>query len=136
MLKVISLSYIEEARILLVKAERKLKHAERAFEEDDYDSAVGDSYRCIELCMRSMLLTHCYSVVPKTHGGLLQAFSKELVLKGIFPKDIAKEISGIISLRARADYAAIFVSREEAVKALETCRKILYKTKEIISKTL
>lgn len=56
------------------------------------------------------------------------------MLKGIFPKDIVKEISGIISLRARADYAAVFVSREEAVKALEICRKIFQTAKEVISK--
>ncbi|MBS7614022.1 HEPN domain-containing protein [Candidatus Bathyarchaeota archaeon] len=125
-----------EANILLVKAERKLKHAERGFEEEDYDSTVGDSYRCIELCMRSLLLAHGFNMIPKTHGGLLQAFSKEIVLKGIFPKDVAKEISGIISLRARADYAALFVSREEAVKALEICRKIFQITKQVISKKL
>ncbi|MBO3808784.1 MAG: HEPN domain-containing protein [Candidatus Brockarchaeota archaeon] len=120
----------------MVKAERKLKHAERGFEEEDYDSTVGDSYRCIELCMRSLLLAHGFNMIPKTHGGLLQAFSKEIVLKGIFPKDVAKEISGIISLRARADYAALFVSREEAVKALEICRKIFQITKQVISKKL
>lgn len=135
MLKGINLSSIE-ANILLVKAERKLKHAERGFEEEDYDSTVGDSYRCIELCMRSILLAYGFNVMPKTHGGLLQAFSKEIVLKGIFPKDIAKEISVIISLRTRADYAAIFASREEAVKALETCRKIFQVTKEVMSKKL
>jgi len=90
----------EEVKTLLVKAGKKLEHAARAryaqrgFEAEDYDSAVGDSYRCAELCMRAMLLAQGLKAVPKTHGGILQAFSKELVLKNIFPKDVAKEISG------------------------------------------
>jgi uncharacterized protein (UPF0332 family) len=84
----------EEVKTLLVKAGKKLEHAQRGFEAEDYDSAVGDSYRCAELCMRAMLLAQGLKAVPKTHGGILQAFSKELVLKNIFPKDVAKEISG------------------------------------------
>lgn len=124
----------EEIRVLLVKAERKLKHAERAFEAEDYDSAVGDSYRCVELCLRTLLLAYGVGAIPKTHGGLLQVFSRELVLKNIFPRDVAKEIGGLISLRARADYAPIFASVEEAVKALETARKSFQTTKEIISR--
>jgi len=124
----------EETKVLLVKAERKLKHAERAFEGKDYDSAVGDSYRCVELCIRMLLLAHGVGKIPKTHGGMLQVFSKELVLKNMFPKDIAKEIGKLISLRARADYAPIFSSMEEAVKALETARRAFQATEEIISR--
>lgn len=74
----------EEVKILLVKAERKLKRAEGGFEVGDYDSTVRGSYRRIELCMRALLLAHGLSA--KTHEGVLQAFSKELVLKGVFPK--------------------------------------------------
>jgi len=73
----------EEIKVLLVKAERKLNHAKRAFEGKDYDSAVGDSYRCVELCIRMLLLVHGLGKIPKTHGGMLQVFSKELVLKNI-----------------------------------------------------
>jgi hypothetical protein len=40
----------------MVKAGRKLKLAEYALRAGDYDSAVGDTYRCIELCMRASLL--------------------------------------------------------------------------------
>ncbi len=86
--------------------------------------------------MRSLLLAYGCSIISKARGGLLQIFSKELVHKGTFPRNVAKEINGIISLRARADYAAMFVSREEAVRALEVCRKIFQKTKEILSKIL
>jgi len=122
----------EEIRVLLIKAERKLEHAERAFKTEDYDSAVGDSYRCVELCVRMLLLAYGADVIPKTHGGILQVFSRELVLKNIFPKDVAKEIGRLISLRARADYAPIFSDVEEAVKALETARKTFEITKGII----
>ena len=96
----------EEVKTLLVKAGKKLEHAQRGFEAEDYDSAVGDSYRCAELCMRAMLLAQGLKAVPKTHGGILQAFSKELVLKNIFPKDVAKEISGLVALSPK-DYITL-----------------------------
>jgi len=90
MLKVKKLSFIREAQILLVKAERKLKHAQRAYNVGDYDSALGDSYRCVELCMRVLLLSHGIIKIPKTHSGILQLFSKELVLKGGFHTRISQ----------------------------------------------
>jgi HEPN domain-containing protein len=44
----------------MVKARRKLKLAEYALRAGDHDSAVGDAYRCIELCMRALLLNRGY----------------------------------------------------------------------------
>jgi len=46
MWKRIKLSSTEE-----VKARRKLELAEYALRACDYDSVVGDAYRCVELCI-------------------------------------------------------------------------------------
>ena len=132
MLKVKKLSFIREVQILLVKAERKLEHAQRAYNVGDYDSALGDSYRCVELCIRALLLSHGIIKIPKTHGGILQLFSKELVLKGGFPRELAKEIGLLASQRAKADYSPLFIDEEEATNALEIASKTLETTKKIM----
>jgi len=62
----------------------------------------------------------------------LQLFSKELVLKGGFPRELAKEIGLLASQRAKADYSPLFVDEEEATNALEIASKTLETTKKII----
>jgi len=68
------LSSTEEVKLLLEKSKRKLKRAKEAFNDEDYDSALGDVYRSVELTMRTLLITKGITRLPKTHGGLLQLF--------------------------------------------------------------
>ncbi|MBO3800422.1 MAG: HEPN domain-containing protein [Candidatus Brockarchaeota archaeon] len=58
-----------------MKSKRKLKRAREAFNGGDYDSALGDTYRCVELIMRALLIARGVTRLPKIHGGLLQLFA-------------------------------------------------------------
>lgn len=127
------LSSTEEVEMLLIKSERKLKRAKEAFNDEDYDSALGDSYRCVELTMRALLIATGTTRLPKTHGGLLQLFAQNLVETKAFPKELAKKIGKLASLRARADYEPIFTQREEAEEAIRISEEVLGKTKEILT---
>jgi len=126
------LSFTEEVGALILKASCKLKHAEHAFGEGDYDSAVGDAYRCIGLCMRALLLNKGICRLPKTHGGLLQLFTRELVLSGDFPRSLMRGIGEVMSMRPRADYAPALVGIDEAEKALKAAREVLEQSAEAL----
>ena len=84
MLKVKKLSFIREVQILLVKAERKLEHAQRAYNVGDYDSALGDSYRCVELCIRALLLSHGIIKIPKNSWWNIAVIFKRVSVKRRF----------------------------------------------------
>ena len=126
------MSSTEEVKTLLEKSKRKLKRAREAFNAEDYDSALGDAYRCVELAMRALLIAQGTTRLPKTHGGLLQLFAQNLVETKIFPSELAKKIGKLISYRARADYEPIFTQREEAKEAIRISENFLTKTHEIL----
>lgn len=65
-----------EVKMLLEKSKRKLKKAREAFSDEDYDSALGDAHRCVELTMRALLIARRMTELPKTRGGLLQLFAR------------------------------------------------------------
>jgi uncharacterized protein (UPF0332 family) len=110
-----------------VKAKRKLELAEYALRACDYDSAVGDSYRCIELCMRALLLNRGIREIPKTHGGLLQLFTRELVLSGAFPRSLMKEAGKVASIRPIADYTYLYeIIGPQPTRELMKLMKIAY----------
>jgi uncharacterized protein (UPF0332 family) len=132
MWKRIKLSSTEEVRVLMVKARRKLELAEYALRAGDYDSAVGDAYRCIELCMRALLLNRGVREIPKTHGGLLQLFTRELVLSGSFPRSLMKEVGKVASIRPIADYTPTLVGIDEASEALRVAHNVLEQSVKIL----
>jgi len=126
------LSSTEEAKMLLEKSKRKLKRAKEALNDKDYDSALGDAYRCVELTMRALLIARGITRLPKTHGGLLQLFAQNLVETNAFPKELAKKIGKLASYRARADYEPIFTEREEAEEAIRIGEEVFSKGQEIL----
>jgi len=126
------LSSTEEAETLLEKSKRKLKRAKEAFNDKDYDSALGDAYRCVELTMRALLIARGKTQLPKTHGGLLQLFAQNLVETKAFPRELAKKIGKLVSYRARADYEPIFTQREEAEEAISISENVFSKGQEIL----
>ena len=121
-----------EVKMLLEKSKRKLKRAREAFSDDDYDSALGDAYRCVELTMRALLIARGVTRLPKTHGGLLQLFARNLVETKAFPRELAKRVGKLASYRARADYEPIFTRREEAEEATRISEDVFSKAQEIL----
>ena len=128
------MSSTEEVEMLLEKSKRKLKRAREAFNDEDYDSALGDAYRCVELTMRALLIARGTTRIPKTHGGLLQLFAQRLVETKAFPKELARKIGKLASYRARADYEPIFTQREEADEAIRISEDIFNKAQEILKR--
>jgi len=126
------LSSTEEVKLLLEKSKRKLKRAKEAFNDKDYDSALGDAYRCVELTMRALLIARGITPLPKTHGGLLQLFAQNLVETKTFPRELAKKIGKLTSYRARADYEPIFTQREEADEAIRIGGDTFKKAQKIL----
>ena len=120
--------------MLLEKSRRKLKRAKEAFNDADYDSALGDAYRCVELTMRALLVARAGGLtrLPKTHGGLLQLFTRSLVESKVFPRELAKKIGKLASYRARADYAPVFTERGEAEEAIKIGEDVFSKARDIL----
>ena len=126
------MSSTEEVKMLLEKSKRKLKRAGEALNDEDYDSALGDAYRCAELAMRALLIARGMSRLPKTHGGLLQLFVQNLVETKTFPRELAKKIGKLSSYRARADYEPTFTQREEAEEAIMIGKDVFSKAQGIL----
>lgn len=58
--------------------------------------------------------------VPRKHSGAISLFDTEFVLKGIFPKELSKDLHDIFNLRQVSDYQVIErVTSEDAETALE-----------------
>ena len=58
--------------------------------------------------------------VPRKHSGAISLFDTEFVLKGIFSKELSKDLHDIFNLRQVSDYQVIErVTSEDAETALE-----------------
>ena len=58
--------------------------------------------------------------VPRKHSGAISLFDTEFALKGIFPKELSKDLHDIFNLRQVSDYQVIErVTSEDAETALE-----------------
>lgn len=85
------MSSIEEAKVLFEKSKRKLKRAKEAFDDKDYDSALGDAYRCVELTMRALLIARGITRLPKTHGGTATTLRAKSSRNESFPEGSSEE---------------------------------------------
>jgi uncharacterized protein (UPF0332 family) len=58
--------------------------------------------------------------VPRKHSGAISLFDTELVLKGLFSKELSKDLHDIFNLRQVSDYQVIeTVTSEDAETALK-----------------
>ncbi len=99
---------IEEAELLLAKADRFCRSARLLLEADDTDSACSRAYYAMFDAARAALL-FCGEAsssvdLGKTHRGVIGRFSERLVKSGVLPIDLGRGLRKAEEVRVTADY--------------------------------
>lgn len=108
-------------RALVRKSERALKVARLAFDAGDNDSAVSRSYYAMFDIARAALLRAGVTEdrLPRTHSGIIDAFRRHAVHRGLIDRELATEFSRTESLRIKADYTGNEIEPSEAKEVIE-----------------
>lgn len=104
----------------LVRKGTKSLETARELQGHDADGAVNRAYYAIFNLARAALLTTGMAErdLPRTHNGLIAAFSERVVQSGRIDPESAATSSRIEALRLRADYTAIPVDADTAADAV------------------
>ncbi len=100
---------------LMDKAVRALASGQLLLADGDLDGACNRAYYAMFDAARAALSKSDDSFTqPKTHAGLISAFSLLLIKPGILPADLGKNLNRAAELRFIADYTGDAVSPEKA----------------------
>jgi uncharacterized protein len=95
----------EEMRLILEKAESKLKSARIVFEARQYDDAVSRAYYGVFHALTAALLTK--RLVFSSHSQVIGAFNREFVKTGMVPPEFSKDIQILFDDRQSGDYDVV-----------------------------
>jgi uncharacterized protein (UPF0332 family) len=112
------------AQTLIRKSERALKSAGLALRDGDCDTAVNRSYYAMFDIVRAALLRTGIAEdnMPRTHGGVSEAFWRSAVQSGKIDPDLGAELGGTESLRIKADYTGVEIDPQTAATAVEKAK--------------
>ena len=112
---------------LFTKAVRSAESAQTLFADDDYDGACDRAYYAMFNAARAMLVieSRLALVDTKSHASILRLFSEVFVRSGRAPQDFGRNFSTVQRLRAKADYAPVMATREDAAAAIESMTAML-----------
>lgn len=103
---------------LMDKASRALISGRLLLADGDIDGACNRAYYAMFDAARAALLftdsNTSRATLPKTHAGLISAFSLQLVRTGILPGDLGKNLNRAAEIRFIADYTGDEVTPEKA----------------------
>ncbi len=114
----------------LAKARQTLEAARYLFEGGFYSESVARSYYAAFYAARAALAHH--GEFPRTHHGVLTAFSRRFVSSGLFAFDTGRALRNLQNKRQLADYddgaeitgQAASVALEQATRFIEAVSSI------------
>ena len=106
------------------KATSALRAARLLLQEGFTDEAVSSSYYAIFHMARAMLIRHNISL-PKTHTGLIAAFSERYVKSGQLSSEFGRHLNKLEDARLIADYSADTIDAELAADCLLKAEQFL-----------
>ena len=104
---------------LLGKAETALASARLLLEAKDSDGAVNRAYYAMFDAAAAALQWAGSKIPPRTHGGMIASFGRDLVQTGRLPPERGRSLNRIHELRLTADYLAAPVPLDKARQAIE-----------------
>jgi len=114
----------EQDRVIMQKAVRSLRAAERNLTNGDYDFASSRAYYAAFYAIEAVLLTKNLSF--SRHEATISAFNQQFVKTGDFPKNFSKLISRLFRERQIGDYDFdVSIVEDEARKDIEFARIIV-----------
>lgn len=117
-----------KAQELLEKATRAASSAKLLLDTGDTDGACNRAYYAMFDAARAALLASgapIGSEVPKTHSGLITAFSLHLVKTGQVSVELGKAFNKVEDLRLVADYKGDPIETEDAAWAVQQAQKFV-----------
>jgi uncharacterized protein (UPF0332 family) len=106
------------------KATSALRAARLLLQGGFADEAVGSSYYAMFHMARAMLIWHNVPL-PKTHAGLIAAFSERYVKSGQLPRELGRYLNKLEDARMIADYSADTIDTELASDCLQKAEQFL-----------
>jgi uncharacterized protein (UPF0332 family) len=119
----------------LERALQAADSARRERESGDYNAACNRAYYAMFYAVQGLLESAGQDDLGKTHASLLRLFSQRLVLGGDAPADLARALSVVQSLRARADYTLEGATADDAADAVAAMNRLLDYAKSRLSRT-
>lgn len=107
---------------LMTKADRACSSARALLDLGDVDGACNRAYYAMFDAARAALLasgTPVRSDIGKTHGGLINAFSSQLIKNGPVPKEMGRLLNRAEEIRLVADYKGDSVELSDAREMVE-----------------
>lgn len=104
----------------LTKARRALASARVLLTSDDAEGACNRAYYAMHDAARAALAHGAPDeTFPKSHSGLIAAFSQQWVKTGRVPIDLGRAFNRAADLRLLADYAAAVIDSGTALSTVE-----------------
>lgn len=109
----------KEMENYLALSEIYFEQSNQAFKIGNYRLAVDGIYNACELCIKG-LLTKEMTLLPKTHGGIVQKFGELFIKSEKLPKEMGRNINLALRIRnkARYDFHAR-IDREDVEKIIK-----------------
>jgi len=104
----------ERDRFTHKKAQKYLRSADILIREDDYESCISRVYYAMFYAVQAILLLNNMSF--SSHKSVISSFGELFVKKGIFPKEMGRELNRAFEKRQIGDYAIDSVISEEDAK--------------------
>ncbi len=107
---------------LMAKANQALSSASVLLQLGDVDGACNRAYYAMFDAAQAALLSKNASDqdgLGKTHRGLINAFSAQLVKDGPVSKELGRQLKRAEELRIVADYNSASISKEDAANLIE-----------------
>ena len=112
----------------MAKAIRAASSARLLCDAGDYEGACDRAYYAMFNAARAALLAsgaNEQEAVAKTHGGLISAFSLQLVKTQKVPVEYGRLLNKVEELRLIADYKGDTIEQEKAVWAVESAHSFV-----------
>ncbi len=123
----------EILKLMIEKAESKLKMANIALTNDQYDDAVSRSYYAVFHAISALLYTKGLSFT--SHSQTIGAFNKEFLKTEIFPKDYSKKIQTLFDERQTGDYdIRSDIDKVVASESTEFAKEVIENSKSYLEK--
>lgn len=102
---------------LVMLAEQELETAQLLLDHERYRACISRAYYAMYYGTQALL--NARQIASRTHKGMIQQFSQHFIKSGIFPTDMAEQLSSNFDLRHLSDYEENAVlDRAQAEKAL------------------
>ena len=116
------------SKSLYFKANTALKSAQILMDAKDFDGACNRAYYAMHDAAKAALYANNPTLKIlsiKSHSGLINAFSQQLVKTQLVPLDFGKSFNKIEDLRLIADYRGDSLTHEQCLWAIEEASRFV-----------